>query len=293
MVDLCFLKFAFQVRVVLLSLCINTVSLPYHTVPGPPLNLMALELSSTSINVSWTAPSKRNGILLSYTVYYAIDNVDGSFGNEQSTSVSVLEGVEMQFVILENLIEFTSYRVVVTATTIAGEGERSASVSVTTDPDSASPPIFVNVTVISSSAIEVRFSYPLIPRGEIYGYLIEYGISETNLEMHSSSNLTVLNRTLDTLDDMGDQAVTIDSLLPFTNYVFRVAAYSFSDTPFQIHIGIFSLDTVSVRTNEDRKLNSCSFVFVSCCQGYKRVIKVAQSLPVLYDFYYTLGKGSL
>ncbi len=28
------------------------------------------------------------------------------------------------------------------------------------------------------------------------------------------------------------------------------------------------------------------------CQGYKRVIKVIQSLPVLYDFYYTVGKGS-
>ncbi len=30
----------------------------------------------------------------------------------------------------------------------------------------------------------------------------------------------------------------------------------------------------------------------NCCQGYKRVIKVIQSLPVLYDFYYTVGKGS-
>ena len=219
---------------------------------------MALELNSTSINVSWTAPSKRNGILLSYTVYYDIDNLDGSFGEEQSTSILVLEGVEMQFVILENLIEFTSYRVVVSATTIAGEGERSGSVSVTTDPDSASPPRFVNVTVINSTAIEVRFSYPSIPRGEIYGYLIEYGVSETN----SSSNLIILNRTLDTLDDMSDQTVTIDSLLPFTNYVFRVAAYSFSDTPFQIHIGMFSQDSDSVRTNEDRKLNSCSCIII-------------------------------
>ncbi|XP_064396511.1 phosphatidylinositol phosphatase PTPRQ-like isoform X3 [Halichondria panicea] len=220
-------------------------------VPGSPLNLMALELSSTSINVSWTAPSQRNGILLSYTVYYAIDNLDASNGEEQMLAVDVLEDMEMQFVVLENLTEFTSYRVEVSASTVAGEGGRSSGVPVTTDPDSASPPRFVNVMIISSTAIEVSFSYPSIPRGQISGYLIEYGISETDLLLHFGSNLTVLNHTLDTLNDMSNQSVTIDSLLPFTHYVFRVAAYSFSDTPFRIHTGVFSLDTVAVRTDED------------------------------------------
>ncbi len=33
-------------------------------------------------------------------------------------------------------------------------------------------------------------------------------------------------------------------------------------------------------------------IIISRCQGYKRVIKVIQFLPVLYDFYYTVGKGS-
>ena len=227
-----------------------------RAVPGSPLNLMALELSSTSINVSWTAPSQRNGILLSYTVYYAIDNLDASNGEEQMLAVDVLEDMEMQFVVLENLTEFTSYRVEVSASTVAGEGGRSSGVPVTTDPDSASPPRFVNVMIISSTAIEVSFSYPSIPRGQISGYLIEYGISETDLLLHFGSNLTVLNHTLDTLNDMSNQSVTIDSLLPFTHYVFRVAAYSFSDTPFRIHTGVFSLDTVAVRTDEDCKLDS-------------------------------------
>ncbi len=34
-----------------------------------------------------------------------------------------------------------------------------------------------------------------------------------------------------------------------------------------------------------------TIIIICRCQGYKRVIKVIQSLPVLYDFYYTVGKG--
>lgn len=192
-----------------------------------------------------------NGVLISYTVYYAIDNVDSTFGPEES--VIVLATQEPLSVVLSSLVEFTLYRVAVSANTSVGEGDRSLEDTVTTDPDSASPPRNVQVMVINSTAIEVSFDYPFMPRGEIFGYLIEYGVSETDL---ANSDITVFNFTLNQLDNMDNQSILVTNLAPFRFYVFRVLAYSFSDTPFQTHLGEPSPNTNAVRTLEDRKLNT-------------------------------------
>ncbi len=39
-------------------------------------------------------------------------------------------------------------------------------------------------------------------------------------------------------------------------------------------------------------VNLNKITFITIMYGYKCVIEVIQSLPVLYDFYYTVGKGS-
>ena len=41
-------------------------------VPTEPLNLDAFNITSQQLNVSWSEPKRRNGILTNYTVYYKL-----------------------------------------------------------------------------------------------------------------------------------------------------------------------------------------------------------------------------
>ncbi len=222
--------------------------------PEQPFNPQAVELDSTSVRVTWSPPFVDNGILLYYTVYYRIDSLDNTFGPEQSVTVDAEDTQSPLSIVLSDLVEFTVYQVAVSANTSAGEGARSVTVTVTTDPDSASPPRNVQVMALNSTAIEASFSYPAIPRGNISGYIIEYDVSDTS--DLSGSDILTLNYTLNPVNDMNNRSVSVANLAPFTFYVFRVSAYSFSDDPFQIHPGEFSPVTVPVKTSEDGKLNN-------------------------------------
>ena len=86
--------------------------------------------SSTSIQVSWEAPSAvdQNGALTEYTVYYQA--VGGYFNDgtlKQQTVVAPLSQV-----VLTGLEEYVEYNITVSASTSVGEGPVSASVIVRT-----------------------------------------------------------------------------------------------------------------------------------------------------------------
>ena len=100
------------------------------TEPGAPWNVTARQVSSDSINVTWLVPARENGIISHYTVYYRNDNITGSaelnetvFDNKTSITITRLD-------------PFTVYAVQVTATTGAGEGNRSLIVREQTDESS-------------------------------------------------------------------------------------------------------------------------------------------------------------
>ena len=44
----------------------------FFLVPTEPLNLRAVNASSRQLNVSWSEPERRNGILIRYTIYYKL-----------------------------------------------------------------------------------------------------------------------------------------------------------------------------------------------------------------------------
>ena len=205
-----------------------------------PVMLMAVELNSTTVNVSWNEPTMPNGIILSYAVYYSAES------NEISLQIDSITNQATYFLELSNLTEFTTYFIRVTASTRIGEGP-SANVTVVTDPDSASPPQSVTATTLSSMAIELSWGYPETPNGNIQGYIIEYAASDVDF----NAMKTRRNLTLNILNDMATQTFTIGGLDPFTSYAFQVAAYSFSDPgdPFTIHFGAFS-GQVSATTSE-------------------------------------------
>ena len=167
------------------------------------------------------------------------------FQEPQYHREEAIEGRDTYTVILANLIEFVRYSLQVTASTRQGEGPSSSVVTVQTDPDSASPPRFVNASAINATAIELTWGFPNTPRGIIRGYTIYQNATTpdgTNEE---------LNITLAIANDTSDQSYIFDNLRPFTHYGFRVAAYSFSnlDDPFVLHLGDFS-NIVVERTDE-------------------------------------------
>ena len=112
----------------------------------------------------------------------------------------------------------------------------------------SSPPQNFTVEVLNTTAVEISWSYPDSPNGEIQGYTILYAEFPDDIEV-------LINITLDTIDDTSDQSYVIFDLLPFTQYSFRVRAFSFDDdneTLSSSHIGIAS-DEMIVRTDEDGK----------------------------------------
>ena len=112
----------------------------------------------------------------------------------------------------------------------------------------SSPPENFTVVVLNSTAVELSWQYPDSPNGEIQGYSILY----TELPVVEE---IIINITLDIINDDDNQTTVVDDLQPFTQYGFRVRAFSLGDQneqPNFTHIGIAS-DEVIVRTAEDGK----------------------------------------
>jgi len=82
------------------------------TVPGPPTNFTVVSTTSTSVQLSWDAPSVTNGIILYYTVV---------FSNTSHIEEIVYSNVTFQNNIT-NLNEDTVYNFTIYANTSAGAG---------------------------------------------------------------------------------------------------------------------------------------------------------------------------
>ena len=198
----------------------------HSVVPGPVGSLALIDINSTVVRVSWSAPNDTNGILLHYNISYSID-LNGML-TETLSLVVMATNVGTYSIILSDLTPFTRYRVSVSAATRIGEGE-SVVGFVITDPSASSPPTDLSAVSINSTAIMLTWGYPSDPRGSVEGYIITYGTSSI-LENE-------VNLTLTIPDDRQTQTIVIDELAPFTLYFLGVQAYSFGSDPFVVHLG--------------------------------------------------------
>ena len=62
----------------------------YILEPTKPLNVIAVNVSSTTLKVTWTEPERRNGILTGYTIYYRLIRNDR---NENVTAAIVSQTI--------------------------------------------------------------------------------------------------------------------------------------------------------------------------------------------------------
>ena len=102
--------------------------LSLFAVPSVPLNLSYVNVTASSIRLFWDAPNQPNGILLSYRVTYTEE------GTERVVTVDDIDpGRESECLLVEPLMEYHGYEVVVAASTDKGFGNYSLPLNVLTE----------------------------------------------------------------------------------------------------------------------------------------------------------------
>uniref|UniRef100_A0ABI7X9C1 Protein tyrosine phosphatase receptor type Q n=1 Tax=Felis catus TaxID=9685 RepID=A0ABI7X9C1_FELCA len=193
----------------------------------PPKDVRYANLSSSSIMLFWMPPSKPNGIIQYYSVYYR--NTSGTFV-QNFTLHEVTNDFDNMTVsaVIDKLAIFSYYTFWVTASTSVGNGNKSSDIAqVYTDQDI--PEGFVgNLTYesISSTAINVSWSPPSHPNGLVF-YYVSLSLQQT--PRHVRPLLVTYERS-----------IYFDNLEKYTDYILKITPSTekgFSDTyTAQLHI---------------------------------------------------------
>lgn len=176
-----------------------------RTLMGRPEGLqppVAVPISSTEVRVTWSKPSKSNGVIQEYR----LTRINGQTAQRQV----VYTGLNMTFTD-RGLEPFTGYRYVIEACTTHCSSAEMTSLIYT---DQAAP-AFVNATIlvpVNFSAIQVSWVEPPKPNGQIIRYNVSRVINST-FKIHLNPNDKGLSMSL-----------VIGGLTPYTNYTFEVVA---------------------------------------------------------------------
>ncbi|KAG2460313.1 PTPRQ phosphatase, partial [Polypterus senegalus] len=142
----------------------------------PPGNLSYVNISSTSIEVLWMPPSKPNGIIQFYTVYYS--NSSGNIYSQNVTDIDFENVNENQTysTIINDMMKYSYYNLWMTASTALGDGNQTSTIlAVHTDEDV--PDIVQNLLCSGTSwqSVLVQWDAPAKPNGVITHYVVQFG----------------------------------------------------------------------------------------------------------------------
>ncbi|XP_040154808.1 protein sidekick-2-like [Anopheles arabiensis] len=163
-------------------------------VPTKPRNLSVLEITSTTIRISWLEPEKRNGVIHGYRVYYV-------YQNQTLLHLPILKNDAAQnsvfYYTLTNLKPFTDYRIIVTAFTLKYDGEPSE-VSLRTDVGGPSPPKVLNLTCHSLDTLFFSWRIPRVYHSSIDFYIVNYRNLEYDdtHEIRISANASIVETSM-------------------------------------------------------------------------------------------------
>ncbi|XP_048664187.1 phosphatidylinositol phosphatase PTPRQ [Marmota marmota marmota] len=175
----------------------------------PPRDVHYVNLSSSSIILFWTPPSKPNGIIQYYSVYYR--NTSGTF-IQNFTLYEVTNEFDNMTVsaIIDKLAIFSYYTFWLTASTSVGNGNKSSDIiQVYTDQDIPEG-LVGNLTYqsISSTAINVSWVPPSHPNGLVF-YYVSLNIQQT--PRHGKPPLVTY-----------DSSIYFDNLEKYTDYILEI-----------------------------------------------------------------------
>ncbi|XP_070842368.1 usherin [Chaetodon trifascialis] len=188
---------------------VSGMSPSFRTLAAPPEGVPAPYLYSdtpTSVLLSWGAPERSNGPLERWLIERRVA------GTKQVSTVGHLPPDPPPLSFLDSssaLSPWTSYQYRLVLHNQAGN-TTGPWVSITTRPSRPAglgPP---RVKILGPESLQITWSPPLIPNGEIHGY--EIRLPEPRI-FHDSGNASELN-------------ITITDLIPYTNYSITLLACS-------------------------------------------------------------------
>ncbi|XP_051920397.1 usherin isoform X1 [Hippocampus zosterae] len=186
--------------------CTLSKTVHFRTLPAPPEGLPAPHLYSdtpTSVLLSWGAPQSPNGLLERWLIERKVA------GTDQISTVGHLPPEHLPLSFLDSssaLSPWTSYYYRLVLQNQAGSSTGNW-VGITTRPSRPAGVTPPTVKVLGPDSLQVTWSPPLSPNGEIQGY--EIRLPEPRI-FHNTSELTV----------------TITDLIPYTNYSVSVLVCS-------------------------------------------------------------------
>ncbi|XP_039755971.1 tyrosine-protein phosphatase Lar isoform X2 [Pararge aegeria] len=184
----------------------TTAEVKVQSLPGPPTEVRASEITATTVRLAWTY----NG--LEEPQYYVIQ-YKPKYANQAFSEIS---GVITQYYSVTNLSPYTEYEMYVIAVNNIGRGPPSTPEVITTgETEPGSAPRNVQVRPLSSSTMVIQWDEPETPNGQVTGYKIYY-TSDPSQSLQSWHSQMMDNNHL----------TTISELTPHTVYTIRVQAFT-------------------------------------------------------------------
>ncbi|XP_045766838.1 tyrosine-protein phosphatase Lar isoform X5 [Maniola jurtina] len=192
----------------------TTAEVKVQSLPGPPTEVRASEITATTVRLAWTYSG------LEDPQYYVIQ-YKPKYANQAFSEIS---GVITQYYSVTNLSPYTEYEMYVIAVNNIGRGPPSSPAVITTGEtvDSlyggakpGSAPRNVQVRPLSSSTMVIQWDEPETPNGQVTGYKIYY-TSDPSQSLQSWHSQMMDNNHL----------TTISELTPHTVYTIRVQAFT-------------------------------------------------------------------
>ncbi|XP_045495548.1 tyrosine-protein phosphatase Lar isoform X3 [Colias croceus] len=183
-----------------------TAEVKVQSLPGPPTEVRASEITATTVRLAWTysGPEEPQYYVIQYKPKYA------------NQAFSEISGVITQYYSVTNLSPYTEYEMYVIAVNNIGRGPPSEPAVITTgETEPGSAPRNVQVRPLSSSTMVIQWDEPETPNGQVTGYKVYY-TSDPSQPIQSWHSQMMDNNHL----------TTISELTPHTVYTIRVQAFT-------------------------------------------------------------------
>ncbi|XP_059483916.1 protein sidekick [Neocloeon triangulifer] len=179
--------------------------------PGPPANLTFVDITMTSLLVTWDPPVNRNGKIMGYVVSYETAENDERYTKQVKQKVS-----DATFLLIQGLEEEVMYTFTVRALTF--EYGPAATANVTTGPQDGSPVSVRELSLTRTLAsVELSWVNGVFVKQPILGYYIES-------QRKDDVRWQIVAKTKG--GPSREFSVSYQNLLPSTSYKFRVIAYN-------------------------------------------------------------------